>query len=243
MGIQKKLTEKQKKFAELLLYSSKKATECAIEAGYDKDSAYVRASELRNPNRYPLVCNYIEKLREKKLEEEKIKFTKSLSLMNDLLESAVNAFKKDWRFSSHHRYKHAARAVRVFKDLYSCVGLGETVNVYLAEESRPYVTNHYKIGRTSYEDVNKRSTGRTDNPFGLTYICGFKYTSMNGFNLEKAFHNFFKEYSTYNNKYDSSASEWFHIKDKNKFIKKFKEIGYDFLEKNNCQGMYYETQS
>jgi hypothetical protein len=241
MGLQKRLTEKQKRFSELLVYSSKSAKECAIEAGYG-NSSNVRASELRNPKRYPLVCNYIEEIRTKRFNEEKIKFTKSLSLMNNLLESSLNSFKKDWKFNSHYRYKHATRAVKVFKHLYSCVGLGETINVYLAEESRPYTTNHYKIGRTSHEDVNERSTGRTDNPFGLTYVCGFKYTSMNGFNLEKAFHNHFKEYSTYNEKYGSSASEWFHIENKDNFIKQFKEVGYSFLEKNNCQGMYYETK-
>jgi len=241
MGLQKRLTEKQKKFAELLVYSSKSAKECAIDAGYGKASR-VRACELRNPKKFPLVCNYIEEIRTKRLNEEKIEFTKSLSLMNDLLKSAISDFKRDWRFNSHYRYKHAARAVKVFKNIYSCVGLGETINIYLAEESRPYKTNHYKIGRTSHEDVNKRSTGRTDNPFGLNYVCGFKYTSMNGFNLEKAFHDHFKKYSTYNEKYGSSASEWFHIEHKDEFIKQFREVGYSFLEKNNCQGMYYETK-
>ena len=37
----------------------KTATECAIEAGYDKDSAYVTASRLQNPKHYPLVVQYI----------------------------------------------------------------------------------------------------------------------------------------------------------------------------------------
>ena len=41
----------------------KTATECAIDAGYDKDSAVVRASELQNPKRYPLVVQYIGELR------------------------------------------------------------------------------------------------------------------------------------------------------------------------------------
>jgi phage terminase small subunit len=55
MGVPKQLTEMQIKFAQLLVTNEgrKSPTECAIEAGYDKDSAHVRASELRNPNRYP----------------------------------------------------------------------------------------------------------------------------------------------------------------------------------------------
>ena len=61
MGLPKKLTEMQIKFAQLLVTNEgrKSPTECAIEAGYDKDSAHVRASELRNPNKFPLVVKYI----------------------------------------------------------------------------------------------------------------------------------------------------------------------------------------
>ena len=66
MGLPKKLTEMQIKFAQLLVTNEgrKSPTECAIEAGYDKDSAHVRASELRNPNRYPLVVKYIGEIRD-----------------------------------------------------------------------------------------------------------------------------------------------------------------------------------
>ena len=66
MNLPKRLTEMQQKFAELLVFNEgrKTPTECAIEAGYDKDSAHVRASELRNPNKYPGVVKYIGELRE-----------------------------------------------------------------------------------------------------------------------------------------------------------------------------------
>ena len=66
MGVPKQLTEMQIKFAQLLVTNEgrKSPTECAIEAGYEKDSAHVRASELRNPNRYPLVVKYIGEIRD-----------------------------------------------------------------------------------------------------------------------------------------------------------------------------------
>jgi phage terminase small subunit len=53
MGLPKTLTEMQKKFAyELVTNEGRKTkTECAIDAGYDKESAHVRASELTNPRR------------------------------------------------------------------------------------------------------------------------------------------------------------------------------------------------
>ena len=48
--IDKPLTEKQRKFAELYVqeFGRLSATECAINAGYSKDSAYQRAHELLN---------------------------------------------------------------------------------------------------------------------------------------------------------------------------------------------------
>ena len=54
-GVPKRLTEMQQRFAQLLVTNEgrKTPTECAIEAGYEKDSAYGRASELRNPQKYP----------------------------------------------------------------------------------------------------------------------------------------------------------------------------------------------
>ena len=66
MGVPKQLTEMQIKFAQLLVTNEgrKSPTECAIEAGYEKDSAHVRASELRNPNKFPLVVKYISELRD-----------------------------------------------------------------------------------------------------------------------------------------------------------------------------------
>ena len=66
MGLPKRLTEMQMKFAyELVSNEGRKTkTECAIDAGYDKDRARITASELTNPRKYPLVVKYIGELRE-----------------------------------------------------------------------------------------------------------------------------------------------------------------------------------
>ena len=59
--INKPLTEKQKKFSEI--YCTYKGVlsnqECAVKAGYAKDSAYARATELLNPKICPHVVKYI----------------------------------------------------------------------------------------------------------------------------------------------------------------------------------------
>ena len=66
MGLPKKLTEMQIKFAHELVTNEgrKYAFECAIEAGYAKDRARITASELQNPKKYPLVVKYLGEIRE-----------------------------------------------------------------------------------------------------------------------------------------------------------------------------------
>ena len=90
MSLSKRLTEMQIKFAELLVFNEgrKTATECAIEAGYDKDSAHVRASELRNPNKYPGVVRYIGELREEIQKKYEITFEKHVAELAKLRDSS-----------------------------------------------------------------------------------------------------------------------------------------------------------
>ena len=60
MGLPAKLSERQIKFAELLVFNEgrKSPSECAYEAGY-KSRPRQAASELRNPKYSPLVVKYI----------------------------------------------------------------------------------------------------------------------------------------------------------------------------------------
>jgi len=90
MSLSKRLTEMQIKFAELLVFNEgrKTATECAIEAGYEKDSAYVRASELRNPRRFPLVVKYIGELREEMQKKHEVTFEKHITELAKLRDSS-----------------------------------------------------------------------------------------------------------------------------------------------------------
>ncbi len=90
MSLPKRLTEMQIKFAELLVFNEgrKTATECAIEAGYEKESAYVRASELRNPRRFPLVVKYIGELREEMQKKHEITFEKHIAELAKLREES-----------------------------------------------------------------------------------------------------------------------------------------------------------
>ena len=58
------ITDKAKRFAEEYVYNdgSKTKEECAITAGYAKESASVRASELTNPRMFPKVVKNFDHL-------------------------------------------------------------------------------------------------------------------------------------------------------------------------------------
>ena len=75
MGIPAKLTERQIKFAELLIFNEgrKTKTECAMEAGYTT-RARQAAHELTNPNISPLVVKYIGELREEMQKKYEVTF-------------------------------------------------------------------------------------------------------------------------------------------------------------------------
>ena len=92
MGLPKKLTEQQIKFAQLLVTNEgrKTPTECAIEAGYANDSARVRASELRNPKRFPLVVQYIGELREEYNKKYEVDYAKHIAELGKIRQAALD---------------------------------------------------------------------------------------------------------------------------------------------------------
>ena len=81
----------QQKFAQLLVTNEgrKTPTECAIEAGYDKDTAYVRASELRNPKKYPLVVKYIGEIREEYQKKYDVDYGKHIAELGKIRQQAL----------------------------------------------------------------------------------------------------------------------------------------------------------
>ena len=91
MGLPKLLTEQQKKFAELLVYNEgrKTPTECAQEAGYAEGSCHVRASELRNPNKFPIVVKYIGELRTEIQKKYEVNFERHITELGRIRQEAL----------------------------------------------------------------------------------------------------------------------------------------------------------
>ena len=91
MGLPKKLTEQQMKFAyELVTNEGRKtATECAGDAGFAKDSARQYASKLQNPKLYPLVVKYIGELREEWQKKYEVTYEKHIAELGQIRKAAL----------------------------------------------------------------------------------------------------------------------------------------------------------
>ena len=91
MGVPKRLTEMQIKFAHEIVTNEgrKNATECAVDAGYTKETAVVKASQLQNPKLYPLVVKYIGELREEYQKKYAVTFERHLSELGKIRMDAL----------------------------------------------------------------------------------------------------------------------------------------------------------
>ena len=76
MGLPKRLTEMQQRFAEFLVFGGPDGpmtkTEAALAAGYSPKRARQEGSELTNPKLSPLVVKYIGELKEERLRKHEV---------------------------------------------------------------------------------------------------------------------------------------------------------------------------
>ncbi len=93
MGVPKRLTEMQKKFAHELVSNEgrKYAYQCAIDAGYAQDRSRQTAYELQNPKHHPLVVKYIGEIREEYQKKYAVTFERHIS---ELAKIRIDALKK-----------------------------------------------------------------------------------------------------------------------------------------------------
>ena len=91
MGVPKRLTEMQKRFAEYIVFNEGRTTgaDAAIAAGYSEKRARVEASELQNPRLSPLVVQYIGQLREEKLKKYEVTYDRHVAELGKIREAAL----------------------------------------------------------------------------------------------------------------------------------------------------------
>jgi len=93
MGLPKRLTEMQMKFAEHYVYGDENGpmtkAEAAIKAGYSPKRARQEGSELTNPKLSPLVVKYMGELREERLRKHEVTYEGHIAELARLREAAL----------------------------------------------------------------------------------------------------------------------------------------------------------
>ena len=93
MGLPKRLTEMQMKFAECYVFGDENGpmtkTEAAIKAGYSPKRARQEGSELTNPKLSPLVVKYIGELKEERLRKHEVTYEGHVAELARLREAAL----------------------------------------------------------------------------------------------------------------------------------------------------------
>jgi len=91
MGLPKRLTEMQKRFAEYIVFNEGRTTgaDAAIAAGYSEKRARVEASELQNPRLSPLVVQYIGKLQDERLQKHEVSYSKHIAELDRIKQAAL----------------------------------------------------------------------------------------------------------------------------------------------------------
>ena len=93
MGVPKRLTEMQQRFAEFLVFGGPEGpmtqTEAALAAGYSPKRARQEGSELCNPKLSPLVVKYIGQLKEERLRKHEVTYEGHVAELARLREAAL----------------------------------------------------------------------------------------------------------------------------------------------------------
>ena len=93
MGVPKRLTEMQQRFAEFLVFGGADGpmtqSEAAIAAGYSPNRARQEGSELCNPKLSPLVVKYMGQLKEERLRKHEVTYEGHVAELARLREAAL----------------------------------------------------------------------------------------------------------------------------------------------------------
>ena len=93
MGVPKRLTEMQQRFAEFLVFGGPDGPmtkrEAAIAAGYSPQRAMREGSELTNPKYSPLVVKHIGELKEERLKKFEVSYEGHVAELARLREAAL----------------------------------------------------------------------------------------------------------------------------------------------------------
>ena len=93
MGVPKRLTEMQQRFAELVVFGGPEGpvtqTEAAKIAGYSEKRCRQEGSELLNPKLSPLVVQYVSKLKEERMKKYEVNYENHITELARIKEAAL----------------------------------------------------------------------------------------------------------------------------------------------------------
>ena len=93
MGVPKRLTEMQQRFAELVVFGGPDGpvtqTEAAKIAGYSEKRCRQEGSELLNPRLSPLVVQYVSKLKEERNKKYEVNYENHITELARIKEAAL----------------------------------------------------------------------------------------------------------------------------------------------------------
>mgnify|MGYP003114675590 FL=1 len=93
MGVPKRLTEMQQRFAEFLVFGDENGpmtkSEAALKAGYSPKRARQEGSELTNPKLSPLVVKHISELKEERIRKHEVTYDGHVTQLARLREAAL----------------------------------------------------------------------------------------------------------------------------------------------------------
>ena len=93
MGVPKRLTEMQKRFAEFIVFGGPDGpvsqSEAAELAGYSKNRCRQEGSELLNPRLSPLVVQYVGGLKEERMKKFEVTYENHISELDRIKKLAL----------------------------------------------------------------------------------------------------------------------------------------------------------
>ena len=93
MGVPKRLTEMQKRFAEFLVFGGPDGpvnkAEAAKLAGYSEKRCRQEGAELTNPRQAPLVVKYLDELKQERIQQHEVTYSKHIAELDRIKQAAL----------------------------------------------------------------------------------------------------------------------------------------------------------
>ncbi len=163
MGVPAKLTERQIKFAELLVYNEGRLSpaEAAFQAGY-KTRPRQAASELRNPKVSPLVVKYIGELRAEVQEKYGISFERHITELAKIRDDA--RAKGAWSAATNAEVARGkAGGLYVDQKLIMTGNIDNLSEQELEARMKDILKDHKDIIEGTAQDITEESTELPEN--------------------------------------------------------------------------------